>query len=122
MSFNFNGKPLILPSLNKPPNPKVNVKETMNNFLGSDYQIVNVRGMDPVVLTKLPDEDLAPKNDDDNIDDEELTIDTLPESSPTPPPSPKPEKTTDDYIFHFYLGSLTVVGLFILFRMIQKSK
>ena len=108
MSFNFN--------------PTVNVKETMNNFLGSDYQIVNVRGMDPVVLTKLPDEDLAPKNDDDNIDDEELTIDTLPESSPTPPPSPKPEKTTDDYIFHFYLGSLTVVGLFILFRMIQKSK
>ena len=31
------------------------------------------------------------------------------------------EKTTDDYVFQFYMGSLTVVGLFILFRFIQKT-
>jgi len=28
----------------------------------------------------------------------------------------------NDYIAQFYIGSLTVVGLFILFRLIQKSK
>ena len=33
----------------------------------------------------------------------------------------KNEKTTDDYVFQFYVGSLTVVGLFILFRFIQKT-
>lgn len=26
-----------------------------------------------------------------------------------------------DPVFHFYLGSLSVVGLFVLFRMIQKN-
>lgn len=31
------------------------------------------------------------------------------------------EKSTDEYIFQFYMGSLTVVGLFILFRFIQKT-
>lgn len=37
---------------------------------------------------------------------------------PSPPP---PEKDMDDYAFQFYMGSLTVVGLFILFRFIQKT-
>ena len=35
---------------------------------------------------------------------------------------PKPHtKDTDDYIFQFYIGSLTVVGLLILFRIIRKG-
>jgi hypothetical protein len=34
---------------------------------------------------------------------------------------PPAEKTSDDYVFQFYMGSLTVVGLFILFRFIQKT-
>lgn len=32
-----------------------------------------------------------------------------------------PPKDTDDYLFQFYMGSLTVVGLLILFRFIQKT-
>jgi hypothetical protein len=28
----------------------------------------------------------------------------------------------DDYINNFYIGSVTVVGLFILFRILQKTK
>lgn len=28
----------------------------------------------------------------------------------------------DDYIFQFFMGSVSVLGLFILFRIIQKSK
>jgi hypothetical protein len=30
-------------------------------------------------------------------------------------------KDTDDYIFQMYIGSLSVIGLFVLFRLIQKS-
>ena len=30
-------------------------------------------------------------------------------------------KDTDDYIFHVYVGSLSVIGLFILFRILQKG-
>jgi hypothetical protein len=36
-------------------------------------------------------------------------------------PEKQREKTSDDYLYQFYLGSITVVGLFILFRFIQKS-
>ena len=88
----------------------------MNTVLGQNYQIFAPGSTDPVVLAKLPDEDLAPKNSvTENVDvgKEEY----LPTSQQ--PPS---EKTPDDYLFQFYLGSMTVVGLFILFRMIQKSK
>ena len=88
--------------------------DSMNSVLGSKYQIINAGTLDPVVLAKLPDEDLAPKN-------------SVVDSSPLPnlptnePPKPR-EKTTDEYLFQIYLGSLTVVGLFVLFRMIQKSQ
>jgi hypothetical protein len=90
--------------------------ELMNDILGSTHQIVSI-GNSNVVLAKLPDEDLAPKNS--------VIHSSHDESNPVPslpPPRSKPEKTTDDYMFQFYLGSMTVVGLFILFRMVQKSK
>lgn len=35
--------------------------------------------------------------------------------------SKKHVKDTDDYIFQMYIGSLSVIGLFVLFRLIQKS-
>jgi hypothetical protein len=90
----------------------------MNTVLGQNYQIFAPGSTDPVVLAKLPDEDLAPKNS---------VTDNKPEQNPSSQPiederSKQSEKTTDDYLFQFYLGSMTVVGLFILFRMIQKSK
>lgn len=88
----------------------------MNTVLGQNYQIFAPGSTDPIVLAKLPDEDLAPKNSvTENV--EVSKEEALPTSQQ--PPS---EKTTDDYLFQFYLGSMTVVGLFILFRMIQKSK
>ena len=135
---------------------KINAIETMSNLLGSNYQIISNGTADPVVLTKLPDEDLAPKNTSIGVNDKtpeyasaknalsesesvavgvrgqirssegEVTGETkyefrrlnlIPEQTPK-----KTEKTTDDYMFQFYLGSLTVVGLFVLFRMIQKSR
>jgi hypothetical protein len=107
-----------------------------------------------VVLAKLADEDLAPKNTSIEVDDKyPEPASPIPDHSPTkqmrsalvslrdtplrlenhPIPTlilrsgidqmpKKTEKTTDDYLFQFYLGSLTVVGLFVLFRMIQKSR
>ena len=50
-------------------------------------------------------------DEDDNSDDED-----------TNEKKNKPvSKDTDDYIFHIYVGSLSVIGLLILFRIIQKS-
>ena len=97
---------------------KINAIETMSNLLGSNYQIISNGTADPVVLTKLPDEDLAPKNTSIGVNDKTPeSASLIPEQTPK-----KTEKTTDDYMFQFYLGSLTVVGLFVLFRMIQKSR
>jgi hypothetical protein len=86
--------------------------ETMNTMLGSNYQIFASGTTDPIVLSKLPDEDLAP-----NKPTAQCEVPTYISSS-----QPSTEKNTDDYLFQVYLGSMTVVGLFILFRMIQKSK
>ena len=90
---------------------ELGLMEIMNEILGSHQQIV------PIGNNKLPDEDLAPKNSvilsSEKKEIEMEDDDSLPSV---------PEKTTDDYMFQFYLGSMTVVGLFILFRMIQKSK
>ena len=96
--------------------------EAMNNLLESyGYQIVSSGEGDPVVLSKLPGEDLAlnrldkddAKSDNDKDNDKDHTKETI---------TPNEEKTADDLIFQLYVGSLTVVGLFILFRMIQKSQ
>jgi hypothetical protein len=88
--------------------------ETMNNLLGSKYSVVATNKNDPIVLAKLPGEkDLAEQSPNMEPDQEE-------EGEPF---SPQPiAKTTDDYLFQVYIGSLTVVGLFVLFRMIQKSR
>lgn len=109
--------------LNNPINISPSPIETMNDLLGSGYQIINMGKMDPVVLAKLPDEDLAPKNTVIYHSNERKPVLSEPEpESKSDSSLQNSEKTTDDYIFQFYLGSLTVVGLFILFRMIQKSK
>jgi hypothetical protein len=138
--------------------------EAMNTVLGSNYQFVTDGLSDPIVLAKLPDEDLrsipdatreeynltpenlvrrslAPKNSVINSEpaknaghevvgvrgfageiSEVQRMESRKSNTPPINTQTKPrEKTTDDYIFQFYLGSLTVVGLFVLFRMIQKS-
>ena len=92
--------------------------EMMTTILGPNYQIIANGNNDPIILAKLHDEDLAPKNS--VIESEKES--SLSESTSESASSHIPEKTTDDYIFQFYLGSLTIVGLFVLFRMIQKSK
>ena len=82
----------------------------MSELLGSDYKIITTHG-EPIVLMTTVDDDLAkPQNIVLVKDDEDSEI------------TEEQKKTIDEYIFQFYLGSLTVVGLFILFRMIQKSR
>jgi hypothetical protein len=91
-----------------------NTIESMTDILGSNYQILSQRNADPIVLSKLPDEDLAAVNSvlDDNEQNPDHQINFI----------KRPEKTKNDYLFQVYLGSITVVGLFVLFRMIQKSR
>ena len=99
---------------------KPNAIEMMTTILGPNYQILANGTTDPIILAKLHDEDLAPKNSViEREKDQSLSANTSESESAS---SHIPEKTTDDYIFQFYLGSLTIVGLFVLFRMIQKSK
>ena len=121
----------------------------MNSVLGNKYHILASGSSDPVVLAKLPDEDLDEnpnglsgskrpvgfrRNDNEMTEASRWSLapknsvtDNAQEHNPTSQPvennlSTQPEKTNDDYLFQFYLGSMTVVGLFVLFRMIQKSK
>ena len=85
----------------------------MNQVLGQNYQIIVPQKTDPIVLAKLPNENLDKNPTEEDKRDTISTSQSIEHTS---------EKTTDDYLFQIYLGSLTVVGLFILFRMIQKSK
>jgi hypothetical protein len=94
--------------------------ETMNTLLGSsNYQVITNGAADPIVLTKLPGENLTNTETTINGHTNVQTTSSQPSENKT---KSKKEKTMDDYVFQFYLGSLTVVGLFVLFRMIQKSK
>lgn len=83
--------------------------ESMTELLGANYDILTQNGETVVVEKSFG---LAPNQNDDvtETDEREEKL------------RPKPDKTFDDYVFQFYIGSLTVVGLFILFRMIQKSR
>ena len=65
--------------------------ETMTDILGSNYQILSQRNADPVVLAKLPDEDLAPKNSVIS-NDVEVAEDDEPDPSPQQTPTQKPIK------------------------------
>jgi hypothetical protein len=98
--------------------------ETMNVLLGSsNYQVVSNGIADPVVLARLPGED---RINQDALKNATTINGNVNESTASQQSENtnhlEKEKTMDDYVFQFYLGSLTVVGLFVLFRMIQKSK
>jgi hypothetical protein len=94
--------------------------ETMNDILGSNYQIVSSGNVDPIVIAKIPGEDLASKTAKDKDQTPEYKKDQDKDTFTNA--KVIYEKTTDDYLFQMYIGSLTVVGLFVLFRMIQKSR
>ena len=84
----------------------------MDELLGPKYQIFEING-DHVVLVKGDNTDLA---------NSKLTQSTKPDVQLDTKYSDTPQKTFDDYTFQVYVGSLTIVGLFILFRMIQKNR
>jgi hypothetical protein len=88
--------------------------ERMINLLGEHYQIVTQEG-GPIVLENpdgSPDLAIEENNESDDQENFEESPLSLGESV---------KKTTEDYLFQIYVGSLTVVGLFVLFRMIRKS-
>jgi hypothetical protein len=87
--------------------------DSINSLLGPGYQVL-VQGGFPVVVQKSPLENLEAFSE---YNPEPLKREESREREEKPQP-----KTMDDRIFQFYVGSLSVVGLFILFRLIQKSK
>jgi hypothetical protein len=80
----------------------------------------------PSAITKMPDSDIyqmlaliydADKKDKTPDSETPLNIANLELDSPPPPSSPP-----NNFAIQIYVGSLTVIGLFIFFRMIQKSR
>ena len=61
-------------------------------------------------------------DDDDNNDKHNNETSTSNSNFFFPNKNELQKRIKSDYITQFYVGSLTVIGLFILFRMIQKSK
>ena len=96
----------------------------MTNLLGSRYQIVTQDGA-PIVLENPPgSSDLAighTSDSDTRSPSRRKSVKFAGVTNESPLLLNDIEKTTEDYLFQIYVGSLTVVGLFILFRMISKS-
>jgi len=106
---------LVSPSVDK---PKVSfVKNNQGEFMAVPYD--STQNADFVEITGKPGEEASrfynkktkkSRDGDDNSDNEDETKEENPVT-----------KDNDDYIFHMYVGSLSVIGLLILFRIIQKS-
>ena len=89
--------------------------DSINSLLGPGYQVL-MQGGDPVVIRKEPFESLGAFSVS-----EKPTLIIPPEKKREESAAPQ-QKTFDDRVFQFYVGSLSIVGLFILFRFIQKSR
>ena len=89
--------------------------EGMGDLLGANYDILTSGTESIVVLNSHLDEsDYTNALIDYSGDDLEI--------SSNQKTYHRPSKKFDDYVFQFYVGSLTVVGLFAFFRMLQKNK
>jgi hypothetical protein len=111
---------LVAPSVDK---PKVSfVKNNQGELMAVPYDSAKDAGF--VEITGKPGKEASRfyarttknamgKSDDDSDDDDDDDKDKREKKPVT--------KDTDDYIFHLYVGSLSVIGLLILFRIIQKS-
>jgi len=93
--------------------------DSINSLLGPGYQVL-VQGGQPFVVEKSPLENLEAFSEYKSLEREEPK-EPEPRKQEEKDEKPLP-KTMDDRIFQFYVGSLSVVGLFILFRLIQKSR
>ena len=93
--------------------------DSLNSLLGPGYQVL-VQGGDPVIVRKEPFESLGASPEYEFLSDKPSLI--LPLKETREEESVPQEKTFNDRVFQFYVGSLSVVGLFILFRFMQKSR
>lgn len=91
------------------------VPTTKNNIIalqGSPYSVTKINPKDSNSLND--------PNDHNDPKEEFAILDGL-ESPENRNYYPVRYRKNVDPVFHFYLGSMSVVGLFILFRMIQKN-
>jgi hypothetical protein len=87
--------------------------EAMGDLLGENYNMLT-SGTESIAV-------LNSHLDDSDYTNAMLDSENIPETSSNVNTYHRPPKTLDDYVFHFYVGSLTVVGLFAFFRMMQKN-
>jgi len=74
----------------------------------------------PVIIKKNRDQYLVLENKTKDYENNDVYIDTwadLPSNKKKEPEKPKMDRVTQ-----FYLGSISVVALFVFFRLIQKSR
>jgi hypothetical protein len=74
----------------------------------------------PVIIKKSRDQYLVLENKTKDYENNDVYIDTwadLPTNKKNGPEKPKMDRVTQ-----FYLGSISIVALFVFFRLIQKSR
>jgi hypothetical protein len=74
----------------------------------------------PVIIKKSRDQYLVLENKTKDYENNDVYIDTwadLPSNKKKDPEKPKMDRVTQ-----FYLGSISIVALFVFFRLIQKSR
>lgn len=99
--------------------------EAMSELLGTGYSIIG-DGIEPIVLSNAhlaQDDDLtnAYVEQDAKRDEAGAKVNRNPKDK-AGAQLHRPPKTFDDYVFQFYIGSLTVVGLYAFFRIMQRSR
>jgi hypothetical protein len=93
--------------------------DLMNSLIGPGYQVV-MQGGEAIVLTKNEFEPFSDINDSTLLHDNDAQ--PKGESQSKGDYQTREENPFEDRIFQIYIGSLSVVGLFILFRLIQKTR
>jgi hypothetical protein len=75
----------------------------------------------PVIIKKNRDQYLVLENKIDSSTENDIYVDSWADL-PSNTNNDSQKKPTRDFITQFYFGSISIVALFVIFRMIQKSK
>jgi hypothetical protein len=103
---------------------------TLDNLGSNEYSNEVNRQQIPIVLKKDKNKDskniiAMVANDDDSDDDGDIMPRAPTKKDTDKKPLPKKKNPTDysdmDLTTQFYVGSITIIGLYILYRFIQKS-
>jgi hypothetical protein len=87
--------------------------DAINSLLGPGYSVL-MDGGKPIIIEREMFSDLGALRHQEYVRE-------VPKKREEEAPKPR-EMNMDDYVFKFYVGSLTVVGLFCLYRILEKNR